>query len=135
MGVTRQIGFPWAMATSSPCLPKVSDAASKDKNKNDEKNGGLSSTSSGPGVQPPDMFLCPISREVMRDPVVLVETGQMYDRSSIMEWFKMDHNTCPLTGGEGREEIPCRSMDVKSLQLLVGRSGHFHAKGHCTSHC
>lgn len=50
------------------------------------------------GPQPPDMFLCPISREVMRDPVVLVETGQMYDRSSISEWFKTGHSTCPLTG-------------------------------------
>lgn len=47
---------------------------------------------------PPDIFLCPISREVMRDPVVLVETGQVYDRHSITEWFKMGHSTCPLTG-------------------------------------
>ena len=46
----------------------------------------------------PGMFLCPVSRELMSDPVVLVETGQIYDRPSIQEWFRMGNNTCPLTG-------------------------------------
>jgi len=46
----------------------------------------------------PEMFVCPVSRELMRDPVVLVETGQIYDRSSITEWFRIGNNTCPLTG-------------------------------------
>lgn len=45
-----------------------------------------------------DVFICPISREIMQDPVVLIETGQMYDRKSITEWFKSGHNTCPMTG-------------------------------------
>ncbi|GMH38527.1 hypothetical protein BSKO_06411 [Bryopsis sp. KO-2023] len=57
---------------------------------------GNETSSSAP--QPPEMFLCPISREVMRDPVVLVETGQIYDRSNINEWFKKGNNTCPLSG-------------------------------------
>ena len=42
----------------------------------------------------------------MSDPVVLVETGQIYDRASITEWFRTGNNTCPLTGGAG---IPSRS--------------------------
>lgn len=46
----------------------------------------------------PDVFICPVSRELMKDPVALVDTGQIYDRSSIIEWFKKGHNTCPLTG-------------------------------------
>lgn len=48
--------------------------------------------------QPPELFLCPISYQIMQDPVVLVETGQMYDRASITHWFEIGHNTCPLTG-------------------------------------
>ena len=46
----------------------------------------------------PEMFMCPVSRELMKDPVVLVDTGQIYDRTSITEWFRMGNNTCPLTG-------------------------------------
>lgn len=46
----------------------------------------------------PEVFICPISRELMRDPVALADTGQIYDRSSIIEWFREGHNTCPLTG-------------------------------------
>lgn len=47
---------------------------------------------------PPEVFVCPISREIMRDPVVLVETGQIYDKASIRGWFQRGRNTCPLTG-------------------------------------
>ncbi|PKA57635.1 U-box domain-containing protein 16 [Apostasia shenzhenica] len=48
-----------------------------------------------PGV-PPD-FRCPISLELMRDPVV-VASGQTYDRSSITRWISAGHATCPKTG-------------------------------------
>ncbi|CAD7696320.1 unnamed protein product [Ostreobium quekettii] len=54
---------------------------------------------SGPEAHaPPEVFVCPISREIMRDPVVLVETGQIYDKESIKGWFIRGRNTCPLTG-------------------------------------
>ncbi|CAI0423883.1 unnamed protein product [Linum tenue] len=45
---------------------------------------------------PPD-FRCPISLDLMRDPVV-VATGQTYDRESIALWIESGHNTCPKTG-------------------------------------
>ncbi|GMP21822.1 hypothetical protein CsSME_00000093 [Camellia sinensis var. sinensis] len=44
----------------------------------------------------PDEFRCPISKELMRDPVVL-STGQTYDRSFIGKWLKDGHRTCPQT--------------------------------------
>lgn len=47
---------------------------------------------------PPDIFVCPISRDVMHDPVVLIETGQIYDRESINGWFERGCFTCPMTG-------------------------------------
>ena len=34
----------------------------------------------------------------MHDPVVIVETGQVYDSNSITRWFEAGNNTCPLTG-------------------------------------
>jgi U-box domain len=34
----------------------------------------------------------------MHDPVVLVQTGQTYDRLSITQWLAEGNDTCPLTG-------------------------------------
>ena len=36
----------------------------------------------------PDRFLCPISLDIMTDPVLLVCTGQVYDYPSLMTWFE-----------------------------------------------
>ncbi|XP_074321021.1 U-box domain-containing protein 9-like isoform X2 [Silene latifolia] len=44
----------------------------------------------------PVEFRCPISKEMMRDPVVL-STGQTYDRPSIYKWLKDVHQMCPQT--------------------------------------
>ncbi|KAJ0237593.1 U-box domain-containing protein 18 [Hirschfeldia incana] len=48
------------------------------------------------GIKVEDL-LCPISLEIMTDPVVL-ETGHTYDRSSITKWFGSGNITCPKTG-------------------------------------
>ncbi|KAJ6362796.1 hypothetical protein OIU78_003064 [Salix suchowensis] len=48
-------------------------------------------------VNVPADFRCPISLDLMRDPVV-VATGQTYDRESISLWIESGHNTCPKTG-------------------------------------
>ncbi|KAF8007680.1 hypothetical protein BT93_K1622 [Corymbia citriodora subsp. variegata] len=45
----------------------------------------------------PSDFRCPITLDLMRDPVV-VATGQTYDRESISLWIQSGHNTCPKTG-------------------------------------
>ncbi|XP_010475925.1 PREDICTED: U-box domain-containing protein 18-like [Camelina sativa] len=42
-------------------------------------------------------LLCPISLEIMMDPVV-IETGHTYDRSSITKWIGSGNITCPKTG-------------------------------------
>ncbi|GMH32573.1 hypothetical protein BSKO_00407 [Bryopsis sp. KO-2023] len=56
--------------------------------------------------QPPVEYLCPISKMIMSDPVVLVETGQTYDRHYIEQWFRMGNRTCPIT-----------KLAVRDLQL------------------
>ncbi|KAK6143543.1 hypothetical protein DH2020_023891 [Rehmannia glutinosa] len=48
------------------------------------------------GVQIPYYFRCPISLELMRDPVTVC-TGQTYDRSSIESWVATGNTTCPVT--------------------------------------
>ncbi|XAR73168.1 Ubiquitin--protein ligase [Bertholletia excelsa] len=44
----------------------------------------------------PHLFRCPISLDLLRDPVTLC-TGQTYDRSSIERWFAAGKLTCPVT--------------------------------------
>ena len=46
----------------------------------------------------PHEFLCPISHEVMKDPVICAD-GHTYERSSIESWFKHSH-TSPKTNEE-----------------------------------
>jgi len=54
----------------------------------------------------PPSFICPISTEIMNDPVILVEIGTTYDRKSIERWLT-SHNSDPSTG-----------LDIKSKDLL-----------------
>ncbi|KAG6523184.1 protein spotted leaf 11-like [Zingiber officinale] len=44
----------------------------------------------------PDEFRCPISLELMKDPVI-VATGQTYERTCIEKWLASGHDTCPKT--------------------------------------
>ncbi|XP_043721384.1 U-box domain-containing protein 9-like [Telopea speciosissima] len=44
----------------------------------------------------PDQFRCPLSKELMGDPVILA-TGQTYDRPFIQKWLKAGNRTCPQT--------------------------------------
>lgn len=44
----------------------------------------------------PHHFFCPISQDIMQDPVKTVD-GHTYDRTSIERWFQQKH-TSPLTG-------------------------------------
>ncbi|XP_059452789.1 E3 ubiquitin-protein ligase PUB23-like [Corylus avellana] len=48
-------------------------------------------------IDVPPFFLCPISLELMKDPVT-VSTGITYDRENIEKWlFSGKNNTCPIT--------------------------------------
>ncbi|KAE9593545.1 hypothetical protein Lal_00036342 [Lupinus albus] len=44
----------------------------------------------------PPLFRCPISSQLMSDPVIL-STGQTYDRPFIQRWLNEGHRTCPQT--------------------------------------
>ncbi|XP_057293961.1 WD repeat, SAM and U-box domain-containing protein 1-like [Hydractinia symbiolongicarpus] len=59
----------------------------------------------------PDEFLCPITRELMSDPV-LVADGFTYERSSITAWIKSGKSTSPMTNRPMQHTnlIPNRSL-------------------------
>ncbi|GMJ08989.1 ARABIDOPSIS THALIANA PLANT U-BOX 9, plant U-box 9 [Hibiscus trionum] len=44
----------------------------------------------------PQEFICPLSKKLMSDPVVLA-SGQTYDRPFIQRWLKSGNRTCPRT--------------------------------------
>ncbi|KAL9228622.1 hypothetical protein vseg_004178 [Gypsophila vaccaria] len=51
----------------------------------------------GEVVEVPTHFLCPISLQLMKDPVTII-TGITYDRESIEKWlFTFKNTTCPVT--------------------------------------
>ena len=46
----------------------------------------------------PEELLCPITRTVFRDPVVVVDSGHTYERSAILEHFERNGAKDPFTG-------------------------------------
>ena len=72
-------------------------------------------SSSSSLTAPPRDFCCPISLDLMTDPVIL-STGQTYDRSSIARWIEEGHVSCPYSGQ------PLRSSNLvpnKALRNLI----------------
>ncbi|XP_007025299.2 PREDICTED: U-box domain-containing protein 17 [Theobroma cacao] len=63
----------------------------------------------------PKDFCCPISLDLMRDPVI-ISTGQTYDRSSITRWMEEGHCTCPKTG---QMLIHTRLVPNRALRNLI----------------
>ncbi|KAF3437055.1 hypothetical protein FNV43_RR19808 [Rhamnella rubrinervis] len=63
------------------------------------------------GCLNPEDFRCPISLELMTDPVT-VSTGQTYDRSSIRKWLQSGNMICPKTGEKltNTELVPNSSL-------------------------
>ena len=45
----------------------------------------------------PDVLVCPITRTVFRDPVIVVVSGHTYERSAILEHFRRNGARDPLT--------------------------------------
>ena len=48
-------------------------------------------------VAEPEVLLCPITRTMFRDPVVVVDSGHTYERSAILSHFRRNGAKDPLT--------------------------------------
>ncbi|XP_061351650.1 U-box domain-containing protein 1-like [Gastrolobium bilobum] len=64
-------------------------------NKIHDSSSSSQSTSISPSI--PDEFRCPISLDLVKDPVI-VSSGHTYDRTSIAQWINSGHHTCPKSG-------------------------------------
>lgn len=75
----------------------------------------------------PSSFYCPITRQIMQDPVMLAEAGYTYERYAIIKWFQEGNNICPNTGTklESFELVP-------NLKLKQNMEEFFDLKWHKT---
>ena len=69
---------------------------------------------------------CPITGNIMTDPVMIVESGQTYQRSDILEWFKECRNnnktlTDPITG---KVLINSTLVENWAIRSLISSAGH-----------
>jgi hypothetical protein len=81
---------------------------------------------------PPAELCCPITDEVFKEPVILVETGQTYERTAIEHWFARGRTTDPLTGKELSNTQVVPNYAIKGLvQTWLESRGinGFHATG------
>jgi hypothetical protein len=63
----------------------------------------------------PSAFVCVITKEVMEDPVILVETGQTYERQAIEQWLSR-HDTCPIVRDK---ELQKKDLLPRSLKRAI----------------
>ncbi|GAB4857284.1 hypothetical protein Ancab_015192 [Ancistrocladus abbreviatus] len=66
----------------------------------------------GTEIEVPPFFVCPISLQIMRDPVT-ISTGITYDRDNIERWiFSGEKNSCPVT------KLPLTDTDLTPNHTL-----------------
>ncbi|XP_047456012.1 WD repeat, SAM and U-box domain-containing protein 1-like [Mugil cephalus] len=69
------------------------------------------------GSEVPDEFLCPITRELMKDPVIAAD-GFSYERESIESWIRGENKTSPMTN------LPLQTTLLtpnRSLKMAIAR--------------
>ncbi|KAA8528992.1 hypothetical protein F0562_033520 [Nyssa sinensis] len=88
---------------STPCSPTVQGSFEGNGHAFERQLSKLGSFNfkpnfkrSGPMPIPPEELRCPISLQLMYDPVIIA-SGQTYERICIEKWFSDGHNTCPKT--------------------------------------
>ncbi|KAH7570472.1 hypothetical protein JRO89_XS05G0111400 [Xanthoceras sorbifolium] len=93
---------------SAPCSPTVlssfedvmpggnNNAFDRQLSKLSSFNFKPNNRRSGQISLPPEELRCPISLQLMHEPVIIA-SGQTYERICIEKWFSDGHNTCPKT--------------------------------------
>ncbi|XP_034042557.1 LOW QUALITY PROTEIN: WD repeat, SAM and U-box domain-containing protein 1-like [Thalassophryne amazonica] len=69
------------------------------------------------GSETPDEFLCPITRELMKDPVIAAD-GFSYEQKSIENWIRAKNKTSPMTN------LPLQTTLItpnRSLKMAISR--------------
>ncbi|KAK1313834.1 U-box domain-containing protein 12 [Acorus calamus] len=97
----------------SALLKKLNDWILVEKPDVDASEGKISLLKSRSLIIPDD-FRCPISLELMKDPVI-VSNGQTYERSCIQKWLDAGHKTCPKTQQNLKSSTLTPNFVLKSL--------------------
>ncbi|XP_024020108.1 U-box domain-containing protein 15 [Morus notabilis] len=77
-----------------------------------------------PSLMIPHEFLCPITLEIMTDPVI-VASGQSYERESIQKWFDSNHKTCPKSRQTLSHLLLAPNYALKNLILQWSEKNNF----------
>ncbi|EOD24136.1 Hypothetical protein EMIHUDRAFT_238964 [Emiliania huxleyi CCMP1516] len=92
------VGEP-GLDTADLPLELLESARLEDERRVAEEPGSSSSAAAAPATreeEPPDDFICPITTEVMIDPVMAAD-GHAYERTAIERWLATK-STSPMTG-------------------------------------
>ena len=114
-----------ARAWGAPCPPtpgwlgggSAAEAAAGET----QRRGGAQAKRRGEGGDAvPRELECPISFDLMREPVI-ADDGTTYDRAPIEAWLRK-HNTSPVTGAEMRTKrlVPNYPMRIQIQQYHAG---------------
>ncbi|KAL4570118.1 hypothetical protein LXL04_025769 [Taraxacum kok-saghyz] len=105
---------------STPCSPTVNGSGSF-ANGFDRQLSKMSSFNFKPNFRksgqmsvPPEELRCPISLQLMYDPVIIA-SGQTYERVCIEKWFGNGQNTCPKTRQQLSHLCVTPNYSVKGL--------------------
>lgn len=96
----EETGFTERVDRATQTLQALKDLKEGRKNRSnsfkklDNRNNNTKTTSSFDSC--PQEFHCPLSKEIMRD-AVIISSGKTYDRPSIQKWLKAGNRTCPKT--------------------------------------
>ncbi|KAH7284307.1 hypothetical protein KP509_34G048100 [Ceratopteris richardii] len=80
----------------------------------EEVSGTLVKLSDCEDLKVPEDFRCPISLDLMTDPVI-ISTGQTYERAAITRWMDGGHQTCPKSGQTISHNVLIPNQALKSL--------------------
>jgi len=73
----------------------------------------------------PDIYRCPISKEMMTKPVMLHDDGHTYDEQALKEWLD-ENNRSPLTGVDLKNKSYTRNYALQSAieQFQTAKEAH-----------
>ncbi|KAL9649296.1 hypothetical protein ABK040_014599 [Willaertia magna] len=61
-----------------------------------------------------DGLICPITQQLMKEPVLLIESGITYEKEAILNWLK-NHDTCPCTNKVLKNKNFIVNFNLKSI--------------------
>ena len=77
------------------------------------RSGAVGPSEASEAVKVPDNYVCPITAEIMTDPVTTLD-GFTYERTAITEWL-LTKDTSPLTGATLESKTLVPNLSLRSM--------------------